>query len=484
MSSNYHTPIAEGAAANAESFNVPLGQMDEALTEALLLERDGHIIQEEGVDLAQMPRLNFVGAGVSVANSGGKSVVTIPGGTTDHGALSGLSDDDHPQYLLASGLREWDEQGSNPSTPATNKWKLFFKSGGLYYIDDAGVVLGPLDPTLFLAKTGLTQWDEQGSSPSSPSASKMLLYFKSDEKLYKKNPSGTETEIGAAADYAGEEGSMKNGRISVTVVSNNITLALKTVAGSDPSSSDPVKIVIGGTERTITSALSVTVPAGTNTFNAGSAELATKAIDYFPYFSWRTASSAVVMGFSRIPYACLYSDFSSTATNEKYAAFSTAPASTDVVVCWGRFEATLSAGAGYTWSVPTFTAVNLIQRRIDQTRWLTWAPTHKAGGANYTNAPTTNRAIYKLSRYECEVEVLFTYHASSGGSSYSAITLPFAFTVEYNAISALNSTAGNSLQAQTGIITAINYIVCYKYDGTSPIVNSNVVGLNGKFRIN
>lgn len=197
MTTNYHTPIPTGAAANADSFNDPLGQMDEALTEALLLERDGHIIQEEGVDLPQMARLNFVGTGVSVANSGGKSIVTIPGGVTDHGALTGLTDDDHPQYLLASGLREWDEQGSNPSTPSANKWKLFFKSGGLYYIDDAGVVLGPLDPTLFLAKTGLTQWDEQGSSPSSPSATKMLLYFKNDEKLYKKNPGGTETEIGA-----------------------------------------------------------------------------------------------------------------------------------------------------------------------------------------------------------------------------------------------------------------------------------------------
>lgn len=199
MTTNYHTPIPNGAAANADSFNDPLGQMDEALTEALLLERDGHIIQDEGVDLAQQARLNFAGAGVSVANGGGKSTVTIPGGVTDHGALTGLTDDDHSQYLLASGLREWDEQVSNPSTPGANKWKLFFKSGGLYYIDDAGVVLGPLDPTLFLAKTGLTQWDEQGSSPSSPSASKMLLYFKNDEKLYKKNSSGTETEIGAAS---------------------------------------------------------------------------------------------------------------------------------------------------------------------------------------------------------------------------------------------------------------------------------------------
>lgn len=98
MTSNYHTPIPEGAAANADTFNDPLGQMDEALSEALLEERDGHIIQEEGVDLAQQARLDFVGAGVSVANSVGKTTVTVPGGITDHGGLSGLSDDDHTQY--------------------------------------------------------------------------------------------------------------------------------------------------------------------------------------------------------------------------------------------------------------------------------------------------------------------------------------------------------------------------------------------------
>lgn len=79
MTTNYHTPIPTGAAANAETFNAPLGQIDESLSEALLLERDGHIIQHEGVDLAQQARLDFVGAGVSVANGIGKTTVTIPG---------------------------------------------------------------------------------------------------------------------------------------------------------------------------------------------------------------------------------------------------------------------------------------------------------------------------------------------------------------------------------------------------------------------
>lgn len=128
MTSNYHTPITEGAAANAATFNNPLGQMDKALSEALLAERDGHIIQEEGVDLPQQARLNFVGSIVTVTDSVGKTIVTF----------------DVSSLLAKTGLTEWDEQGSDPATPAANTWKLYFKAGGLYLIDDTGTVLGPL----------------------------------------------------------------------------------------------------------------------------------------------------------------------------------------------------------------------------------------------------------------------------------------------------------------------------------------------------
>ncbi len=77
MSHNYHTPIPTGAAANAATFNDPLGQMDEALSEALMEERDGHIIQDEGVDLAQRARLNFAGQGVNLEDTLGVTKVNI-----------------------------------------------------------------------------------------------------------------------------------------------------------------------------------------------------------------------------------------------------------------------------------------------------------------------------------------------------------------------------------------------------------------------
>jgi hypothetical protein len=36
------------------------------------------------------------------------------------------------------------EQGSTPATPATGKWRVYFKSDGIYILDDAGTETGPL----------------------------------------------------------------------------------------------------------------------------------------------------------------------------------------------------------------------------------------------------------------------------------------------------------------------------------------------------
>ena len=40
-----------------------------------------------------------------------------------------------------------DELSDDPATPASTKWKLYFKPDGLYHIDDAGTVVGPLSST-------------------------------------------------------------------------------------------------------------------------------------------------------------------------------------------------------------------------------------------------------------------------------------------------------------------------------------------------
>lgn len=212
---------------------------------------------------------------------------------------------------------------------------------------------------------------------------------------------------------------MINGKLSVTVASNNLTVAIKTLAGSDPSASDPVKIILDGTMRTITSALSVTKNAGTNWFNAGGSELATKETDYFVYLGYN-ATDGVVVGFARISHARQYSDFSTTTTNEKYAAISTITnaASTDPYMVVGRFAATLSAGAGYTWTVPTFTPSNLVQRPIYESRWLTWAPV--LGG--WSGTPTTI-AQYRVQQER--IQIYFAITAGVSNATTATATLPF-----------------------------------------------------------
>lgn len=216
------------------------------------------------------------------------------------------------------------------------------------------------------------------------------------------------------------EGTMWNGKISVTDAAG-ITVALKTLAGTDPSASDPVYITIGGAVRTITSALSVSKADGTNWFNSGGSELATLEVDYFVYLGYN-ATDGVVIGFSRLPFAKQYSDFSATSTSERYCAISTitTAASTDYYNVIGRFAATLSAGAGYTWSVPTYTAINLIQRPIYESRLLTFAPVW----TGYSASPTgTFKYKVDMERVILEMEVTGGGTANANTNKH---TVPFA----------------------------------------------------------
>ena len=171
------------------------------------------------------------------------------------------------------------------------------------------------------------------------------------------------------------QGFLINGRISVTVATNNLTVAIKTKAGADPSASDPVYCMIGDTVRSITNALFVNANAATGWMNLGGAEKAAIEQDLFVYLGYN-ATDGVVIGFSPINHARQYSDFSVTNTDEKFCRISTITnaVSTDYYDVIGRFAATLSAGAGFTWTVPTFTAINLIQRPIYETRGKTYTP--------------------------------------------------------------------------------------------------------------
>lgn len=199
------------------------------------------------------------------------------------------------------------------------------------------------------------------------------------------------------------QGFLQNGVITPSVASNNLTLALKTLAGNDPSASDPVLVRVGNSIRTITSALSVTKNAGTNYFGSGAAGLATNEIDYFVYIGYNS-TDGVTIGFARIPWATKYSDFSTTNTADTYCAISTitTAAGTDEYEVVGRFNATLSATASFNWSIPA--TVVVVNRPIYETRLLTYTPQVTAS----TTAPTlgTGGNYEQIGRYRIHNKIV------------------------------------------------------------------------------
>jgi len=177
----------------------------------------------------------------------------------------------------------------------------------------------------------------------------------------------------------------------------NLTVALKNYEGNDPTASKPVKIQIGGVIRTITSGTSLSpswdgssqIKSWTNWFNLWSAELATKETDLFLYLVYDTTLWNIGTLVSRIPYWNTIADFSATWTNEKARVTSPNinPISTDPVVNIGRFNATLSAGGAYTWSIPATSVI--INSPIYETRPLDFIPTlYGSGGTAGTFTAT------------------------------------------------------------------------------------------------
>jgi hypothetical protein len=238
----------------------------------------------------------------------------------------------------------------------------------------------------------------------------------------------TSKRMRSGSDNLLPEGFIVNGKLSVTVASNNITVALKTLSGGNPSATDPVSVWLAGSYRRCTAALSVTKNAGTNWFNSGATELAAQTVSYFAYLIWNTTPATDIMdiGFARIPYGRVYSDFSTTTTAEKYLAFGNAstPTSTDNVTVIGRFDAALSATASFNWSVPTFTNANLIQHPITETEWLTYAPTPTGFTATL---PTVTAYRYKI---DGNTVYLSVRQGTAGVSNLTTFTIPLPFTAK------------------------------------------------------
>ena len=166
MTDNYHAPIPSSPPqpANAATINAPLGELDAAITNQAsqitaldgrvdTLEADmpvpsgnptefldgdgnwtvpsgtgasvdGHVIQDEGVDLPQRAKVNFVGAGVTVTNEAGGTRVSIPGTTGVQSVVAGsnvsVDNTDPENPVVSASAVQSVVAGSNVSVDNTN----------------------------------------------------------------------------------------------------------------------------------------------------------------------------------------------------------------------------------------------------------------------------------------------------------------------------------------------------------------------------
>ncbi len=133
--------------------------------------------------------------------------------------MTKASDNEFPSVLF-------DEQGSDPSTPASGFWRAYFKSTGLFVIDDAAVVTGPMG-------TGGGGGLSSGTSfPGSPATND--LFYRTDHALifYYDGTRWLTTDLYSKPFTTGDQGMPATGTVSIFrgVTYNTLGLDLWVVA--------------------------------------------------------------------------------------------------------------------------------------------------------------------------------------------------------------------------------------------------------------
>jgi len=264
------------------------------------------------------------------------------------------------------------------------------------------------------------------------------------------------------------DGTMLNGRFVVTISSNALVVSVKDRSGNTPSTASPVIVWINGTPRAITGALSITVPAGVNTFSAGGAEIGTNAIDLFVYFIWNTgpATDVIDIGLSRLPFGRIKSQFSATETAETYLAYgnATSPASTDDVANAGRIRATLSlSGTGHLWTSISQSApsnANTLHEPTFTTGLLSWtpAPTY-AGGTTNPTSNTVASATYTLDGRDLSLRIQSALVRGAGDRTSTIFTTPFTVSGITPASATDEITAAGTKNAVAAYLSTNTFVV-------------------------
>jgi len=218
--------------------------------------------------------------------------------------------------------------------------------------------------------------------------------------------------------------------ISRTVSGGNLTVSLLNFEWNTPTPTKPVKIMIWGVLRTITSALTMTIPWGiVSFFNAWSAELATKEIDYFIVLLYDSGTSSVKLWMTRAALGSIASNWIAASVNQTsekvlYDSYWNNSwwtiNSSSIVEHIGMFNAISSAW--YVWSIPGTSVI--INKPINETRFLDYTPTVTWNGTVPTWAAGSSYK-YKVIPHGVIIDN-YTWYSSAGTSNTNVqVTLPF-----------------------------------------------------------
>lgn len=217
-------------------------------------------------------------------------------------------------------------------------------------------------------------------------------------------------------------------RLNVTVSSNDLIVEVVHEDGAAIYTDRPLYFKIGDTLRAVTTPLSITIPDGTNWFNAGSAELGGRVVPFFAYVVWDSNSSVVALTIARKSHYRVVASTMSTTTSENHIYGYSGFTDGNNMVNIGYFEATLSlSGTSHLWTVPTFTTANLRSIPTLEGEWKSWTPVWTALGSG---SPTYGTVTVAFAKYKVvQNGILFVLRASgtTGGSTVTQIlaTLPF-----------------------------------------------------------
>lgn len=393
MSTNYHTPIANGASADSDTINDPLAELDQALSDVIVTEKDGHIIQEEGSDLAQQQRLNFAGSSVLAENDAGNSATKV---TVDGSNLA-----------------------VNVETLSGNK-TLVDADAAIQVLDPGGADRDVTLPALASTNHNFTIINADSNytiTVKKPDTSTLESVADDNARNYYSDKS--------ADWYAGGGGSVADTStrfytFDVSLSSTDLVVALKTLDGSDPSASVPVKIVVDDTDLEISSALSVTIPASAgDVFDFAAGGIQDHDCQLFVYIINNNGTPQ--LGLSPDPtlqtVASVYYDAggqTGTPTQSNIVMSGTRNATNACVVA-GRINA--QQDSSNDWVSPDTSKV--VNRQVFDTDWLTTTPTY----SGFSTDPAGD-LLYKIQRDMMTVKTEATGTGTSNAADFD-IHLPF-----------------------------------------------------------